>query len=332
MTTDTNTLSYWLNWRFFLCALFLSTVMIVAALLIWKYEGSKRSKSGSRDDSQVSVGSLYEDELWRTCLKEIHPLCLLAYRMLAFALLFGLILSEAIVSGGRIFLFYTQWTFTLVTLYFGLATSFSIYGCCRKRDDNGSSTEHTSLDAERGTYVPPTLGVNSLDVDNSAKSLSSREGFHTRKAAGVGGYAFQIIFQVSAGAVVLTDIVFWFILYPFILSRSRGLSFFIVTMHSVNAVCLLGETILNGLRYPFFRIGYFVLWTGIFVIFQWILHACVSMPWPYPFLDLSPPSAPLWYVGVGLMNVPCFGVFALLIKMKQSLLPKLFPRSFQELS
>ena len=78
-----------------------------------------------------------------------------------------------------------------------LATSFSIYGCCRKRDDNGSSTEHTSLDAERGTYVPPTLGVNSLDVDNSAKSLSSREGFHTRKAAGVGGYAFQIIFQVT---------------------------------------------------------------------------------------------------------------------------------------
>ncbi|XP_038885242.1 uncharacterized protein LOC120075696 isoform X4 [Benincasa hispida] len=280
MTTDTNTLSYWLNWRFLLCALFLSIVMVVAALLIWKYEGFKRRKSGSREDSQDSVGSLYEDELWRTCLKGIHPVWLLAYRMLAFAVLFGLILSEAVVSGGGIFLFYTQWTFTLVTLYFGLATSFSIYGCCRKCNDSGSSTEHTNLDAERGSYVPPTLGVESPDVANTAKSLNSHEYFHTRKAAGVGGYAFQIIFQ----------------------------------------------------RYPFFRIGYFVLWTGIFVIFQWILHACVSMPWPYPFLDLSPPSAPLWYAGVGLMNVPCFGVFALVIKMKQSLLPKLFPRSFQESS
>ncbi|XP_038885240.1 uncharacterized protein LOC120075696 isoform X2 [Benincasa hispida] len=310
MTTDTNTLSYWLNWRFLLCALFLSIVMVVAALLIWKYEGFKRRKSGSREDSQDSVGSLYEDELWRTCLKGIHPVWLLAYRMLAFAVLFGLILSEAVVSGGGIFLFYTQWTFTLVTLYFGLATSFSIYGCCRKCNDSGSSTEHTNLDAERGSYVPPTLGVESPDVANTAKSLNSHEYFHTRKAAGVGGYAFQIIFQISAGAVILTDIVFWFILYPYLLSRSRGLSF----------------------RYPFFRIGYFVLWTGIFVIFQWILHACVSMPWPYPFLDLSPPSAPLWYAGVGLMNVPCFGVFALVIKMKQSLLPKLFPRSFQESS
>lgn len=108
MNTDTNTLSYWLNWRFFLCALFLSTVMIVAALLIWKYEGFKRPKSGSRDDSQDSVGSLYEDELWRTCRKGISPVWLLAYRMLAFAVLFGLILSEAVVSGGGIFLFYTQ--------------------------------------------------------------------------------------------------------------------------------------------------------------------------------------------------------------------------------
>ncbi|KAG7029205.1 hypothetical protein SDJN02_07542, partial [Cucurbita argyrosperma subsp. argyrosperma] len=325
MTTDTNTLSYWLNWRFFLCAVFLSTAMVVAALLISKYEGFKRPKSGSRDDSQDSAGSLYEDELWRPCLKGIHPAWLLAYRMLAFAVLFGLILGDAVVVGGRIFLFYTQWTFTLVTLYFGLATSFSIYGCY----NSGSSTERTSLDAERGTYVPPTLGGENPDMAHTAKSLNSPEDLHERKAAGVGGYAFQIIFQTSAGAVVLTDIVFWFILYPYLLSRGRGLSFFVVTMHSVNAVCLLGETILNDLRYPLFRIGYFVLWTGTFVIFQWILHAFVSMPWPYPFLDLSPPSAPLWYAGVGLMNVPCFGVFALVIKIKQSLLPKLFPQSFQ---
>ncbi|XP_022132056.1 uncharacterized protein LOC111005019 isoform X2 [Momordica charantia] len=244
-------------------------------------------------------------------------------------LLLALIIGDAVVSGGGIFLFYTQWTFTLVTLYFGLATSFSIYGCCRKCNNSGSSTECTSLDAERGTYVPPTLGDGSPDVSNTAKGSDSHEDFHTRKAAGVGGYAFQIIFQTSAGAVVLTDIVFWFILYPYLLSQNRGLSFFIVTMHSVNAVCLLGETILNGLRYPFFRIGYFVMWTGIFVLFQWILHACVSMPWPYPFLELSTPYAPLWYAGVGLMNIPCFGAFALVIRMKQSLLQRLFPESFQ---
>lgn len=30
-------------------------------------------------------------------------------------------------------------------------------------------------------------------------------------------------------------------------------------------------------RFPSFRIAYFIFWTSIFVIFQWIIHACVSM-------------------------------------------------------
>lgn len=108
MVIETNTLSYWLNWRFFLCALFLASIMVVAAVLIWTYEGFKRRKSESGDDSQDSVGSLYEDEFWRTCLKGIHPAWLLAYRMLAFAVLLALIIGDAVVSGGGIFLFYTQ--------------------------------------------------------------------------------------------------------------------------------------------------------------------------------------------------------------------------------
>lgn len=30
-------------------------------------------------------------------------------------------------------------------------------------------------------------------------------------------------------------------------------------------------------RFPLFRIGYFFMWTVIYVIFQWILHARVSI-------------------------------------------------------
>lgn len=96
-----------------------------------------------------------------------------------------------------------------------------------------------------------------------------------------------------------------------------------VSMHSINAVFLLGDVFLNGLvslytlfvrwffhllnvncdwwdlfvffqRFPFFRIAYFILLTGIFVIFQWIIHACVSM-WYAEFLFhlfFSPPLTP----------------------------------------
>ncbi|KAJ0436474.1 hypothetical protein HanHA300_Chr16g0591211 [Helianthus annuus] len=49
-------------------------------------------------------------------------------------------------------------------------------------------------------------------------------------------------------------------------------------MHSVDAVLLL-DIFLNRQRFPFFCLAYFGPWTCVFVVFQWIVHACVSMWW-----------------------------------------------------
>lgn len=78
-------------------------------------------------------------------------------------------------------------------------------------------------------------------------------------------------------------------------------------MHTLNAVFLLVDTFLNNLvmcksimclllcfhmhaslnyisfqKFPWFRMAYFVLWSCIYVIFQWILHACGFTWWGYP--------------------------------------------------
>ncbi|XP_048617269.1 uncharacterized protein LOC125589082 [Brassica napus] len=58
---------------------------------------------------------------------------------------------------------------------------------------------------------------------------------------------------------------------------------------------------------PLFRVSYFVVWTGVFVLFQWIVHACVSFWWPHPFLDLSSPYAPLWYATQTYLSIPYIG-------------------------
>ncbi|CAL9118322.1 unnamed protein product [Musa textilis] len=96
---------------------------------------------------------------------------------------------------------------------------------------------------------------------------------------------------------MLTDCVFWLIIFPFLAIRDYNLNFVLICMHSLNAVFLLGDIALNSLSFPWFRIAYFLLWTAIYVIFQWVIHACVDIWWPYPFLDLSSTYAPVFRGG-----------------------------------
>lgn len=321
MTPDTTAPSYWLNWRFLLCATWIVIAMVCPALLIWRYEGTKNSKNRTSGETQEAAGCLYKGECWETCLKAIHPIWLLGYRIVAFCSMLALLLADSIIHGAHIFYFYTQWTFTLVTIYFGLATLLSLHGClhyCHKVDHDKNCCVDTE---ERGSYISPKLGEYA-DVPSMTISLN-QHGEDRRQTASTWEYTLQIIFQMCAGAVALTDSVFWLVLYPFFTAKDFRLSFLVVCMHSVNAFFLLGETILNSLRFPFFRMAYFLLWTCVFVVFQWTIHAFVSMRWPYPFLELSSPYAPIWYLSVGLLHLPCFGIFTLIFKIKKLLLIKM---------
>ncbi|XAR50194.1 hypothetical protein NMG60_11004450 [Bertholletia excelsa] len=340
MTGDTTAQSYWLNWRVFLCSIWVLITIAVASFLISKYEGPRNSEPESKEETQEetarkskpesreetreeTAGILYEDQVWKPCLRGIHPAWLLGFRVIAFFVLLALLILNAAVDGGEIFYFYTQWTFTLITIYFGLGSLLSMYGCYKYHNKvSGIGADNENFDAEQGNY-----GASSSS--NGTKHLGNNQDCRVRQIAGFWGYVFQIIFQMNAGAVMLTDCVFWFIIVPFLTIKDYELNFLIINMHTINAVFLIGDTALNCLSFPWFRIAYFFLWTAVFVIFQWIVHACVSLWWPYPFLDLSSPFSPLWYSSVALMHVPCFGIFVLVMKMKHSLLSNWFPHSYQ---
>nr|WCD39202.1 putative UDP protein [Annona squamosa] len=272
MTANTTDSRYWLNWRVALCSIWTLLSVVVSAVLIWKNEGFGTSSDDSEDAQQRRAGFVRNEECWRPCLKEIHPAWLLIFRIVAFCVLVPLLVVYAVVDGSSIFHYYTQWTFTLVTIYFGIGIILSIYGCYQFLNKVvGHGDEDIRPDGELGMHAGPANGRDanrSYEMKNSAPS----EEQSTWQSAGIWGYAFQIIYQL------------------------------LIVMHSMNALFLLGDAALNCLRFPWFRISYFLLWTAIYVIVQWIIHASVSLWWPYPFLDLSSPYAPLWYVRTTLLQ------------------------------
>ena len=110
ITADTATPSYWLNWRVLVCSIWIMTSISLTAFLISRYEGPQNSRNQSRETQQgkASGGVLYEDELWKPCLRGIHPVWLLAYRLVAFFMLLVMLSLNGAADGGTIFCYYTQ--------------------------------------------------------------------------------------------------------------------------------------------------------------------------------------------------------------------------------
>ena len=83
--------------------------MLFASILVLKYEGPRNSKHGiSSETEYVPAIILYEDEVWKPCLKGIHPVWLLAFRVFTFLVLLILLILNVVVDGGDIFYFYTE--------------------------------------------------------------------------------------------------------------------------------------------------------------------------------------------------------------------------------
>ncbi|CAH2045142.1 unnamed protein product [Thlaspi arvense] len=309
---------YWFNWRVFLCAVWVLSPMIVALFVIWKYEdGSvqtqRRNGNATGGGDSEHDDDLCIDDVWRPCFKQIHPGWLLGFRVIAFCFLLASNIVRLAFRGWRIYYYYTQWTFTLIAIYFGMGSLLSVYGCFQHKKQRSTrvTADQVGNDAENGYRVPLINGENMVSLEKR-KTLDS-------KALRSCVHLFQIIFQMSAGAAVLTDSIYWTVIFPFLSLQDYEMSFMTVNLHTSNLVLLLCDTTLNRLRFPLFRFSYFILWTGSFVIFQWTLHVFVSVGWPYPFLDLSISMAPVWYLLVALLHLPSYGFYALFVRIKQKL-------------
>ncbi|CAA7044302.1 unnamed protein product [Microthlaspi erraticum] len=296
-------------WYGFICfGIVLSAMVVSLWFLLRRERGSIDIEYTTAYNSLLLSRSetLGPARLWTSCWRRLHPGWLLFTRSISFLCMAALLAWDVLTWDASIFVYYTEWTFMLVMIYFAMGIVASVYGCWEySMESNLETCESEARDKNRDEF---------------------RQRFR------VYGCFMLTIFQTSAGAVVLTDVVFWLVIVPFLSNSHLGLNTneqLMICMHTANGGFLLLETVLNSLSFPWFRIGYFVLWTCLYVVFQWIIHACGLLTWwPYPFLELDKPCAPLWYLGIAIVHIPCYGAYAAIVKAKNSCFPNLFPYAF----
>ncbi|XP_044493338.1 uncharacterized protein LOC123216819 [Mangifera indica] len=331
-------------WYDFVCFGIVAAAFIGSWWVLWRKERASRcddntiyeSLIASRPDSDGFVRAIPKahvgsSQLWTSCWKGVHPGWLLLTRFVSLVAMAGFLSWDIADWGASIFVYYTEWTFTLVIIYFGLGTIVSAYGCWVYRKDppsaNGVRDEFVTTDIEE-SITTNTLTYGENEVRGSIKLQSHYAEEVIQHRAGFWGYLMQTIYQTCGGAVILTDIVFWCIIVPFLSNAHLALNMLMGCMHTLNAVFLLLDSVLNNLPFPWFRLAYFVQWSCLYVVFQWVIHACGFSWWPYPFLELNNPWAPLWYFSLAVVHIPCYGIYALIIKAKNRILSRLFPHAF----
>ncbi|CAL9781968.1 unnamed protein product [Musa acuminata subsp. burmannicoides] len=305
---------YWMRWQTLVCALIVVAPAVAAVVVA----------------ARAPARPLRAVDLWAPCWAGMHPAWLLAYRGFVFLAMAWLLFQMILFRGFSAFYFYTQWTFALVIVYFAIATIISAHGCWlySKRSIMPDQEVNRFLNGGFEQNSPMTLPLRTNKNMNVIRLQSYHEQEADEKKAGFWGHAMQLVYQTSAGAVVLTDIVFWVLLVPYLSSINFRLNVIMGCMHSLNAVFLLLDTFLNNLPFPLFRMAYFAFWSCIYVTFQWILHARGFTWWPYPFLDLATHWAPLWYFLMALAHIPCYGLYWLIVRAKNSFCPKFLPNAF----
>ncbi|KAK8509760.1 hypothetical protein V6N12_001836 [Hibiscus sabdariffa] len=331
-------------WYDFICFGIVAAAFIGSLWVLWMKEAASRSDEESTYESLLAarpdadgfvratprahVGS---NQLWTSCWIRVHPVWLVVTRFVSFVVMAGLLSWDIARWGASSFVYYTEWTFTLVMVYFALGTAISVYGCwvCLSTPipENGGRDQSLKIEVEEGRIaISATYHEKNVWGKIKLQSQYAQEEF--QKRAGFWGYLMQTIYQTCGGAVILTDIVFWTVIVPFLSIKHLELNTLMGLMHTVNAVLLILDTLLNSLPFPWFRIAYFVQWSCLYVVFLWVLHACGLTWWPYPFLELNTPWAPLWYFVLAVLHIPCYGLYALIVKAKNSFLPRLFPHDF----
>eukprot|EP00250_Pteridium_aquilinum_P011670 c20228_g1_i1 orf=701-1594(+) len=287
----------------------LCVVIVVVSLLLAITVATAYERAG--------YGYMLRSHVWKTCHPKIHHGWLLGVRVIAFIYCLSILIYDIVLWGPFIFEYYTQWSFTLLIVYFGVAIGASVREIHRQRNAEQaavlSNNQHL-LSGYRQSDEEHGSGTSGL-TNTSVPYLNPSD------AAGADGFVMQILYQIVLGSAFVTDVVYWTCIFP----SYTFIDVIEISMHAVNLVLLLTDVALNNMIFHWFRGAYFFIYTTIFIFFSWTIHALGEKQWPYPFLDVSVNLAPLWYFCLCIVHFAAYGLVWGVVYLKNACLTRCQP-------
>lgn len=285
-----------LSWETILCA-----TEIVAALSVSLYLMYRKAKRDRIDEPSSSSP---------TRAKALSPLtqprsfcsidALLYYRVAALVFYVVVQVYNMYHTRLRCMIFYTSWNFIGQGVYFGIAA----WRTSQVRRSQQHRQGYTALLEEN---------ANSLDGKAHVSLVATRHR---------GWIRFELLLDVCLATSILVTVVVWTILYPYAIKMhvtEMLLNWVSYSQHAINLVILQVDFLCTRHTVSLDALPMLIAWSSIYSIFTWILHGTVAKGfWPYPFLQVDTPWAPLWYAGLLFAHLLGFAFVYLISSFKRS--------------
>ena len=260
------------------------------------------------------------------------------YRFVVAAFCTGWMISSLIRKNW--FLWLSNWSFLVVTVYFICATIVTAIHYKRERKPPGKSandqmknggatsaskskcSEAADSDGDVNNICESNqkLGTDYACNDNAEMSFTSKT-FEASRALPMAWYheALWVIFNIASVAAIMVTLSFWLLLF----SARNGVRAVTVIFHGVNSIVIVGDTMLSSIPVRLFHVIYPMLYCIAYVGFTVVYWAAGGPNYIYPQTDYTgrPILAAvsqlcLFFIGIPFCQSVMFGFYRLRVWIK----------------
>ena len=265
-------------------------------------------------------------------------LFVLVYRFAVAAFCTGWMITSVIRRNWFIWL--SNWSFLLVTVYFICATIVTAIHYKRERKLEGKSASDQMKNGEANSASKAKCG-EAADSDENVNSICkpshklgtddacdendempfTSDAFEPPRAFPMAWFhqALWVIYNIASVAAIMVTLSFWLLIF----SASNGVRAVTVILHGVNSIVMVGDTMLSSIPVRLFHVIYPMLYFIFYIMFTVIRWAAIGQSYIYPQTDYTgrPVLAAvsqlcLFFIGLPLCQVVVFGLYRLRVWIK----------------